>query len=515
MPNDLDRQITVRFDGDRLVATLVVRAGTPAEYVDAQTVAAVCVGRGLLRSPDLDGAIAGITAGFSPSAERDQEFVIARGTPPVHGESGRFELDEALHEILDRARKLRQRARDIEIDPGIREDPDAEPINHYDRSTLPIVDADKCVGRIIPHTSGVDGTDVTGVTIKARHGLPAAVSFDETCISKLGDGRLVARRGGLLLIDDAPLRISRELDIPGAVDFSTGHVDFTGSVKIQKGVCDRFHVVAGESIDVGELVEAATLRAGGDIALARGMTGRDRGSLTAGGSIRARFIDSARVTAGRDIVIARELTNCETVAGGRALSANAAIIGGSITVAREAEFAQVGSDAGTPTALRLGRLGRIAELIAGGTDHLAELSARAEVTHRELTALKLNAAKLTPSQAERMTELEFAAVEIHARTLELRQTISRAFDLHAKHTDCRLTVTGRLNAGAVIHAGRSVLTVTRAIDGPIRISAEHGGQIIALSLRSNAEIPIAAIGRLATDPEAFDPAAVTAALAAA
>jgi hypothetical protein len=514
MASELDRQITVRLDGDRLVATLVVRAGTQARFVDTQTITAVCVGRGLLKTRDLDEAIARTATGFTASAERDQEFVIARGTPPVQGEGGRFELDGDLQLILDRALRLRQRARAAEADPTAREDPDAEPINHYDRSTLPIVAQGTHIGRIIPHTRGVDGTDVTGVTIKARHGLPAAVAFDESCIERLDDGRLIARRGGLLLIDQAPLRITGELEIPGAVDFSTGHVDFTGSVNVHKGVCDRFHVVAGESIAVGELVEAATLRAGGDIALARGMAGRDKGSLTAGGSVRARFIDAARVTAGRDIAIARELTNCETFAGGRALCANAAIIGGSLAVAGEAEFAQVGSDAGTPTALRLGRLGRITELIAGGTEHLTELKARAEAVTRELTALKLNAAKLTPTQAERMTELEFAAAETHARAAELRQTIARAFDLHAGHTDCRLTVTGRLNAGAVIHAGRSVLTVTRSVDGPIRISAEHGGPIMALSLRTNIEIPIAAIGRVTTDPTAFDPAAVTQALAA-
>lgn len=89
--------------------------------------------------------------------------------------------------------------------------------------------------------------------------------------------------------------------IVDTVDFSTGNIDFPGSVHIQGNVPSGFTVKAAGDIVVQGVVENAVLIAGGNIALCRGVKGAGSGSLGAGQDIRTLFIESCQVRAGGSI----------------------------------------------------------------------------------------------------------------------------------------------------------------------------------------------------------------------
>ncbi len=57
------------------------------------------------------------------------------------------------------------------------------------------------------------------------------------------------------------------------MDFSTGNIDFEGDVRVLKGIRDIFEVRATGNIEVGGLIEASTIDAGGSVFAKGGMAG--------------------------------------------------------------------------------------------------------------------------------------------------------------------------------------------------------------------------------------------------
>ncbi|MEO0630863.1 MAG: FapA family protein, partial [Planctomycetota bacterium] len=358
MSDHIDNAIRVGLDGSLMTATLRVAAGTDPADVNAMTISSVATGRGVQSSEAVDRAIEEAVQHYDPESSSDFEFVIARGVPPVHGEDGRFEFDGSILEIFERAAQLKRRR------PSERDDD--QPLDeiegdacHYQRSTIAVVRAGDRIGQIVEPTAGQDGVDVCGGCAPARHGGPATTSFDESTIILQNDGTLVASVGGLLNTADNHLRVTEDLVIPGYVDFSTGNVEFDGDITVEKGVRDCFVVTAARSLKVLGQVEAATLNAGRDVHLLRGITGREKGEIVAGRDLRSRFLDSSTLTVARDLHAEREVTHCTINVGRNIIAPSAALLGGTCTVAGTAEFAQIGTESGTPTVLRLGRLPRI------------------------------------------------------------------------------------------------------------------------------------------------------------
>lgn len=504
MSQDIDSLIRMRFSSSKLEAKLHIAKGTPGDVVDEMTVTGIATSRGLRHSAELTAAIKDAIERYDPEADEDFGFVIASGIPPVHGESGRFELDEQLAEIKERAAKLKKRRLELAQSGEEPKDDVQGAASHYDRSTLMIVKPGDRVGRIIPQTEGRDGTDVFGASIAAQEGKPAAITVDEQTVDKADDGSLFAKIGGLLHTDNDRLRITEDLEINGFVDFSTGHVEFNGSIRVQKGVRDCFIVQAGETITIADLVEAAELISGKDIELRRGMAGREKGTVRCGRDLRAKFIDSTEIRVARDLIIERELSHCDTAVCRNIKAPSATLIGGECAVAGTAEFAQVGTESGTATIIRLGRLKDLDGLIREAADLLPRIAQRADDARRELEQLRGSTAKLTASQAESMTELQFVAMNAEGRISPLRKSIGVAIEVVERAARPSLMVHKRILPGTVICIGKRVATITDEIRGPVLIEAGERGVPDVLDPNSGSRTPISRYAKMNIDSAALD-----------
>lgn len=74
-----------------------------------------------------------------------------------------------------------------------------------------------------------------------------------------------------------------------------------GNVIIRGNVLSGFIVEAGGSVEVMGVVEAAVIKADGDIILRRGMQGLGKGLLKSGGDIIAKYIENSIIEAKGDI----------------------------------------------------------------------------------------------------------------------------------------------------------------------------------------------------------------------
>ncbi|MEL6498710.1 MAG: FapA family protein [Planctomycetota bacterium] len=508
MSDQIDNSIRVSISGDGMTATLRIEPGTAESDATAMVIQSVAHGRGLLINDSLERAIQKAADDYDHESPTAFEQAIAHGTPPRHGDDGRLEFDDAVTEVLERKAKLKRRRPSLSDEGAAAAEPIEGDACHYERSTIAAVKEGDRIGRLIHPTAGSDGTDVCGTCVPAKHGALASVVVDAATIRQDEDGTLTARVSGLLDTADDRLRITHDLVIPSDVDFSTGNVEFDGNITIERGVKDCFVVESTGSIRVVGQVEAATLRSKRDTALVRGMTGRDKGQINAARDVQARFIDSATVTAGRDLRIEREMTHCHVRIGRDVIAPEAVLLGGECTVGGAVELAQLGSESNTPTLLRLGSWPDIDRLLRDAVEIYPEVQKRAADAQEQLDVLQANTAKLTATQAESMTALQFIVMNAEAKLNPLRNGVGTALELFETSAAPALTVHRRILPGVDIAIGGKIARITDEIQGPVRITLDEERQPVIIEIASGSATPLSTRAAMDIDHDAIDPGEV-------
>ena len=211
------------------------------------------------------------------------------------------------------------------------------------------------LARLIPHTMGEPGYNVFGEEISPnkpkvkvlKHGRNITLSDDKTFITSNVDGNVT-------LTDDTVF-VSDTYNVAADVDTSTGDIEYEGSVLIPGNVRTGFTVKAKGDIQVNGVVEGATLIAGGNIVIKRGVQGLSKGVLEAGGDICAQFFESANVVAKGD-VIAGSILHSNINSGGKVLvnGKKGFIVGGEIICKSYVEVNTIGNKMETQTIIKVG-----------------------------------------------------------------------------------------------------------------------------------------------------------------
>ncbi len=211
------------------------------------------------------------------------------------------------------------------------------------------------LAKLIPHEQGVNGTNIFGENVpttspKVKHlkyGRNITISEDKTVITSNIDGNVS-------LTDDTVF-VADTYTVAADVDTSTGDIDYDGNVVVSGTVKTGFTVKAKGDIQVNGVVEGATLVAGGNIVIKRGVQGMSKGSLTAGGDICAQFLESANVDAKGDI-LAGSILHSNVKSGGKIVvsSRKGFIIGGEIVCETSIEVNSIGNKMETQTMIKVG-----------------------------------------------------------------------------------------------------------------------------------------------------------------
>lgn len=483
--------IQVRIAADRMSATLTIEAGLSEHERSVAALEALLDERGVARSAERTAAV----QHASHAAARGRvESVIAAGRAPVHGRDAAFEPAPLLSERRHPAAETAGR------------------VDHHELSTFTIVHAGDRLGRMTPARQGVDGVDVTGRALAAREGRTAKVLFDDSVTvgepDPHGVSEVRAARAGLVVRHGDLIRVCGRLDVPADVDFSVGNIDFPGDVRINGGVRDCFVVKAGGAVEVRGLVEAATLHAGRDVRLVQGMAGREKGSLTAGRDCEARYLEGLHVLIGRDAVIGKEITNSRVEIGRTLRAPTGAVIGGSLWAASDCEVAQLGSEAGVATEIILGKMPPFESVLRKGLRALPILEERLRVSRERLEQLKHASGRMTASQAEELTELEFGMSEAHGKVKALGEGLGHALASLRSHARARLVVNRVACPGVKIWMGRFLLQPRAEVRGPFELTLSAAGEPLFRQMPSGAAEPASAHFRTAPDPTYVDVAEV-------
>lgn len=206
------------------------------------------------------------------------DIVVAQGKPPRHGTDAKIEYYFQT---------------DLNVKPTMNEDGS---VDFFHLNTICHCGEGQLLAKLIPADLGEYGINIINEKIKPRDVKKAVLKFGRNI--KLSEDRqsITSEVDGHVTLVEGKVFVSNILEVEN-VDNSTGNIDYEGSVQVNGNVCSNFTVKAKGNIDVKGVVEGAELIAGGDIVIARGVNGMNKGSLQAEGNIVAKFMENVNVKA--------------------------------------------------------------------------------------------------------------------------------------------------------------------------------------------------------------------------
>ncbi|WMJ82901.1 DUF342 domain-containing protein [Oscillospiraceae bacterium LTW-04] len=210
---------------------------------------------------------------------------------------------------------------------------------------------------IINPVQGTLGTSIYNKPLRPRTAKAPAVPRGENVDLVTIDEymcQLVAAIDGNLVYKDKRFCVEHTFKVNGNVNNSVGNINFTGNVIVTGDVCEGYSIRTNGDVTVYGIVEGASIYAGGNIILQKGINGMGKGILEAQKDITAKFIENCTVRAGGDIKSESVINSTVEADGGLMLIGRGTLVGGNITVFGSVDAKIVGSRSYTHINIVLG-----------------------------------------------------------------------------------------------------------------------------------------------------------------
>ncbi len=286
-----------------------------------------------------------------------RDLAIARGQPAVSEHPEHIVLEERFL-------------------PGFRPVSDEEhTVDWKARGSVVVVKKGERIGTVVPRRDGVAGRDVMGRELPYPRDAVTTYALGKN-VERDGDA-IVARSDGRVIVDAQRVLIEEVLVVKGDVDYRVGHVLFPGDVVIEGGVASGFKVYSGGSISIKETMDAFDVSAKRDLVCAQGIIGKDQGQVRVGGSLKAKFIENARIAVRGDVEVPGSIVGARLYTLGRiAMGDKGRIVGGEIYATHGVSCGFLGGGTRPATIVNVGVDFTVQQKLDQAGAVLRELSAR-------------------------------------------------------------------------------------------------------------------------------------------
>lgn len=263
----------------------------------------------------------------------NREILVAQGQYNVDGKDGYFEYLFTPEEYGV---------------PKIRED---GTVDYTNMSALQNVHKGDKVAVYHYAVQGIDGYTVFGGALKAKGAKDLPPMRGKGILRE--NNEYFAQTDGKIEVKKGKIDIQNVHEIMGDVTLIIGKVEFFGDVIINGNVESGVTIRAGRNIEIHGTTGSATLFAGGDVVLSRGIQGGGR--ISARGSVYADFIENTTVEAG-GMVQSNTILNAQVFAKDKVITTGkkGCIIGGYVHGLKGIQAMAAGSDVEVKTILHCG-----------------------------------------------------------------------------------------------------------------------------------------------------------------
>lgn len=320
----------------------------------------------------------GVVAGIQTDAllrlsqfPSDEAVLVAKGVPAEHGEAARIE-----YYFRAGAQKAGQ---PLEMADGR--------VDYRELGYIENVTKGQVLATKIPATLGVPGQNVLGEELPAKNGKDVPLRAGQNAMLAEDEMSVIALIDGQPKVDGSRISVQPIIVVAGDVDFSTGNINFQGSVKINGNVLPGFIIKATQDVEVGGMMEGATIEAGGKVSVKGGV--RQHSVITAHGDVTVRFVDSESSITTRANLMVVESAMHSTLTAGLAIKVGKKLIGGAAQAGEFISGEQLGAPGGTQTVLDV-RAGRQTTVIEQLQKAIATLNAQLVTVNQTFEAIVSN-----------------------------------------------------------------------------------------------------------------------------
>ncbi len=369
---------------------------------------------------------------------------VAEGTFPTNGENGRIEF----HFDVSSERK-----------PTILED---GRVDYRELNLVDSVQKGQKLCSLVPPSKGIPGKTVCGAEIPSTGG-KAAVLPKGRNVESIEDGQaLIAGMDGQASYINGKINVFSSYEVHADVDPTTGNIYFIGNVVVKGNVLSGFTVEAGGNVEVWGVVEGATIKAGGDIILRRGMQGAGKGILISGGDIIAKYIEHSNIEARHDIK-SEAIMHSNVKCGNRLelTGKKGLLVGGTCKVGNEIAAKVIGSPMSTFTDIEVGLDPNLRERHKDLKEELIKSEndiKRAEQAIALLKKLEM-ARMLTPDKQEIMAKSVRTKAYYTSRIEEIKLEMAQIDGRLQKDGNGKVKVSSVIYPGTKVIIGSSIMFV--------------------------------------------------------
>lgn len=257
------------------------------------------------------GIMTDVIADMLKHKKYDTTVVVAQGKELVEGQEGYFEYFFQT---------------EVSKTPTIRED---GTVDYGAMGRLANVQEGDLIAKYHPAVQGTNGVNVCGAERMPKMARDLAPLRGKYIERDDATGEYHATMSGKISLNSGNIEILNVHEINDDVTLVMGKVEFYGDLVINGNVEAGVFIRAGRNITINGTVGAATINAGGDIVLQKGIQGGGKGKVSARGNIFSDFIEYATIEARQD-VYANSIINSEINTNGNVVVSGkfGSIIGG-------------------------------------------------------------------------------------------------------------------------------------------------------------------------------------------
>ncbi|MFC1562977.1 flagellar assembly protein A [candidate division KSB1 bacterium] len=230
-------------------------------------------------------------------------------------------------------------------------------VNFKELSLIQNVEKGAKLAEVIPPQKGIEGCNIFGAKIPPKEGLPTVLPTGKNANPDPNKPNIIiAEIDGNVKLKGKNIEVDPVFIVKENVDFSTGNIDYIGSVIVNGDVKSGFSVKAKDNVQVNGVVEDTTIEAGGDVLLKTGFIGDGDGKIISQGNVMVKFCENENIVCEGDVLIGDYVmhSNIQTRGNLIVTEQKGLILGGEIYALKGIEAKTIGNESYTPTSLFVG-----------------------------------------------------------------------------------------------------------------------------------------------------------------
>lgn len=400
------------------------------------------------------GIVFGIKDEVLQAAVANKELprtLVAEGIPPTKGRNAFF---ESLIQPLENKGK-----------PTLREDGSTD---YKDLNIVHSIEVGTPLLRKHLPTLGQPGKNILGEVLPPIHG-------ENKFFGKLRGARIADDDPNLVIAAEAgQAHTSRDSAVVhpifsvSGVNYTTGNIQFTGTVIVSGNVESGFKINAGGNIVIHGITEGADLQAKGYIILDGGVVGGGKAVIKAGGNITAKLIEGAHVESYKSIVVHESVLHSEVTAAEEIIVGTGygkgQVSGGTVRATHGVKARIVGSVSGTKTTVEVGWNPFLHQKAKDLHELYDKNKTRLEEVLKSIVYLR-TAAEKNDTNHQRLVECEAERNYLSEYNEELYENYQNMQNELKKSDQSRIKIENKLFAGSRLIISKNTKDIDKTFEG--------------------------------------------------